>query len=108
MSEKYNQDGSLRAINKYNWVMLVVAIALLVVTASGIYISSKPSAPVVQRETTDCPNCNGTGQSKPPELWIKYHPEDDKLFNCPMCGGTGVMYFDSVGGEGIVVLRNSP
>jgi len=50
-----------------------------------------------------CPNCNGTGRCKPPELWIKYHPETNHESTCPMCGGGGVLIQESPG-----ILRSRP
>lgn len=71
----------------------------LILVAVLLCVGCAPPA----RHVVTCPQCQGAKVCKPPELWIKYHPEDDKDFECPMCGGTGVMYEESPG-----VLRNTP
>ena len=81
--------------HSYWWLIVLVVIVL-----GGTQLP-EPTTP--ESSQVVCPACNGKKMCKPPDLWIKSHPADDKEFPCPICGGSGVLYTE---GEG--VLRSEP
>lgn len=68
--------------------------AALLILAIGIHLTTTLWVasfvqPTITQKIVSCDNCQGTGLSKPPAVWIKYHPTDDREFTCPICDGSG-------------------